>query len=97
MIETPKPKYTMTVIEEKLNALPTHAQQEAMDFIEFLSAKYRQEKNGNLNRSSDFAGAETPNVWDAFEKITKTIPESELAKLPTDGSLNHDKYLYGGK
>jgi hypothetical protein len=27
--------------------------------------------------------------------IPKDIPESELEKLPSDGAVNHDHYLYG--
>ncbi len=27
--------------------------------------------------------------------IPKDVPESELEKLPSDGAVNHDHYLYG--
>ncbi|MDN5942077.1 MAG: hypothetical protein L0H94_09370 [Nitrospira sp.] len=34
-------------------------------------------------------------VWEELLRITQTIPESDLHKLPTDMSVNHDHYLYG--
>jgi hypothetical protein len=27
--------------------------------------------------------------------LTKDVPDKELAKLPRDGSANHDHYIYG--
>ena len=35
-------------------------------------------------------------VWEELLHIARTIPEADLHKLPTDISVNHDHYLYGG-
>lgn len=34
-------------------------------------------------------------VWEAFEEIMQDVPEQELKKLPKDGALEHDHYIYG--
>jgi Arc/MetJ-type ribon-helix-helix transcriptional regulator len=34
-------------------------------------------------------------IWEVFAEITASIPEEEWAKLPTDGSEQHDHYIYG--
>jgi hypothetical protein len=36
-------------------------------------------------------------IWDQFVQILGTIPDDELAKLPTDGADNHDFYIYGAR
>lgn len=36
-------------------------------------------------------------IWDQFAEIIGTIPDDELAKLPTDGADNHDYYIYGAR
>ena len=42
------------------------------------------------------AEAEPPKpIWEVFEEIAATIPDEEWAKLPTDGSEQHDHYIYG--
>jgi len=37
----------------------------------------------------------TKPIWQIFEEIISEVPKEELKKLPTDGSTNHDHYLYG--
>ena len=34
-------------------------------------------------------------IHEVISEMAAEIPEEELAKLPTDGASNHDKYLYG--
>jgi hypothetical protein len=36
-------------------------------------------------------------IWDQFIQILGTIPEDELAKLPTDGADRHDFFIYGAQ
>ena len=40
-------------------------------------------------------GQKSRPVWEELLRIARTIPESDLHKLPTDISVNHDHYLYG--
>ena len=35
------------------------------------------------------------SLFDAIEKISKSVPDSEWAKLPADGAANYKHYLYG--
>lgn len=35
------------------------------------------------------------SLWDMVKDWVENIPEDVLEKLPTDGSHNHDHYLYG--
>ena len=34
-------------------------------------------------------------IWEVVKEITDSIPEEEWEKLPKDGAMNHDHYLYG--
>lgn len=34
-------------------------------------------------------------IWEVADEIRKSVPETEWAKLPTDGAAQHDHYLYG--
>jgi predicted transcriptional regulator len=34
-------------------------------------------------------------IWERFEDTSLEIPDEELDRLPTDGSLQHDHYIYG--
>jgi putative addiction module CopG family antidote len=47
----------------------------------------------SLQDASAEAG-ETP-IWETIARLCATVPDEELAKLPTDLSVNIDHYLYG--
>ena len=34
-------------------------------------------------------------VWQMVLEIMQDVPEEEIDKLPTDGSVEHDHYIYG--
>lgn len=34
-------------------------------------------------------------IWELFEEASHNIPDEELDRLPTDGSYQHDHYIYG--
>jgi hypothetical protein len=36
-----------------------------------------------------------PTLLEDLLAIVRSIPEEEAAKLPRDGSMNHDHYIYG--
>lgn len=40
------------------------------------------------------AAAERP-IWEVIAEYVREIPEDELDRIPHDGSVNHDHYLYG--
>jgi hypothetical protein len=35
------------------------------------------------------------SLYDIVRNLVEEIPEDVLNRLPTDGSINHDHYLYG--
>lgn len=41
------------------------------------------------------AGYQSKPVWEAFDEIMKDVPKEEFKKLPIDGALEHDHYIYG--
>jgi hypothetical protein len=34
-------------------------------------------------------------IWEIALELANSIPEEDVKKLPRDGSINHDHYLYG--
>ena len=34
-------------------------------------------------------------IWEVIDEIMKDVPDEVLEKLPRDGSINHDHYIYG--
>jgi hypothetical protein len=66
-------------IFEKVKALPPERQDEVLRFVEGLTT-------------------ETPSVrpiWEEIREIVKDVPDEVWERLPSDGSLNVDHYLYG--
>ena len=71
-------------IFEKVSALPQSKQAEVLEFVEHLAA---QEQTS--------APRQERPIWEVIAEISSEVPEEEWAKLPSDGSLNVDHYLYG--
>ena len=38
---------------------------------------------------------QTKHIWEVAEELFGAIPDEELARLPIDGSAQHDHYIYG--
>jgi hypothetical protein len=34
-------------------------------------------------------------IWEMVEELLKDIPDEDIARMPTDGSEQHDHYIYG--
>ena len=68
-------------IFEKVSVLPLGEQEEVLEFVEekLVSAQKRDSRP----------------IWEVITEISSQVSEEEWAKLPTDGSINHDHYLYG--
>lgn len=68
-------------IFEKIKGLPVGDQKEILQIVEQkLSAS--QERNARP-------------IWELIAEMSAEIPDEIWAELPTDGSINHDHYLYG--
>ena len=41
------------------------------------------------------ASSERKPIWEIALELANSIPEEDVKKMPTDGSINHNHYLYG--
>lgn len=46
-------------------------------------------------KADDSFDHDHPPIHEVFAEIVADVPPKELAKLPTDGAAEHDRYLYG--
>lgn len=67
-------------IYEKVQILPAEEQMEVLGIVED-KISFAQKKD-------------TRPIWEVITEISQ-VSEEEWAKLPADGSVNHDHYLYG--
>ena len=68
-------------IFEKVKNLPLDEQREVLELVERKAAAAQK-------------GDSRP-IWEVAIEISESIPLEEWEKLPSDGSVNHDHYLYG--
>lgn len=68
-------------IFEKVKNLPLKQQE---DVLEMIESKFSNTASGNSRP-----------IWEVIAEISSEIPDEEWEKLPSDGSVNHDHYLYG--
>ncbi len=68
-------------IFEKVKVLPLNEQKEVLKIVE--------------KKVSAFQKEDTRPIWEVIADISSEIPDEEWEKLPSDGSVNHDHYLYG--
>lgn len=67
-------------IVERLRALDSEEQKRVLDFVEGIERQKSQPAK---------------TLWDAIQGIVKDVPDEVWDRLPTDGSEQHDHYLYG--
>lgn len=68
-------------IYKKVKTLPLEKQEEILEFIE--------EKISSTEKK------DARPIWEVAKEISESVPLEEWEKLPSDGSINHDHYLYG--
>jgi Protein of unknown function (DUF2281) len=73
---------TIEQIVEKLQHLAPEQQQQMLDFVEFLVQKHSPQPPPKT-------------IWEKIRERTARIPPEEWEHMPTDGSCEHDHYLYG--
>ena len=78
----PTQENTIDRILTLLQQLAPEQQQYVLDFVEFLVQKH----NSKTPKS---------DLWDILDRAAANIPQEERALMPTDGSYQHDHYLYG--
>lgn len=64
----------------KLEQLSPERQQQVLDFVEFLAQKNQPPKK---------------TIWEKIDEEMAKVPDEVWEKVPTDGSYQHDHYLYG--
>ena len=68
-------------IYEKVKVLPLDKQEEVLEFVkEKLAFAVKKDSRP---------------IWEVAREISESVPLEEWEKLPSDGSINHDHYLYG--
>ncbi len=72
-------------ILEKIQALPDEKQREVLALVEGM---LRQEREGRPRKSGR-------PIWEIIEEISSQAPPGTWDSVPSDGSVNHDHYLYG--
>jgi hypothetical protein len=72
-------------ILEKIQALPDKKQQEVLALVDQMLLKERQPETRKNGRP----------IWEIIEEIASEAPPGTWDDVPTDGSVNHDHYLYG--
>jgi hypothetical protein len=71
-------------ILEKLQALPEKKQEEVLALVEQMLKEGQPQTRENVRP-----------IWEIFEEIASAAPPGTWDDVPTDGSVNHDHYLYG--
>jgi hypothetical protein len=72
---------------QRLRVLPEAQQAEVLKFVESLVGRETEPSNGQYEGRLA--------IWDRIEEIMSDVPEEVLARIPADGSINVDHYLYG--
>ena len=72
-------------ILEKIQALPGKKQQEVLALVDEM-----------LKENQDLRSRENVRpILEIIEEISREAPPGTWDDVPTDGSVNHDHYLYG--
>ncbi len=69
---------------ESIRVLPEEKQKQVLDYVKKIG-----------ENQDDSQKPERKKIWEKIDEIVKDIPEETFSGMPTDGSLNHDYYLYG--
>ena len=72
---------------EKVQALPSDKQQEAIRYLDSLANEGDSESNGT--------GVDRRPIWEVVNEINAELPADTWDTVPADGSINLDHYLYG--
>ncbi|MCY7277038.1 MAG: hypothetical protein LH702_25750 [Phormidesmis sp. CAN_BIN44] len=69
-------------INAYLKLLPKEQQKEVLEFVHALVQKTQPEE-------------QKQTIWEKMHELAAKVPDEVWAKVPTDGSYQHDHYLYG--
>lgn len=86
----------MSAKEQLLNEIknaPDAMVEEILDFCLFLKQRQQTKPQESAAPTSQTSGI--LDLLKQVEAIQSQVPAEEWDKLPHDGSINHDHYLYG--
>jgi Protein of unknown function (DUF2281) len=72
----------LETIQSTVQTLSTERQQQVLDFVEFLA-----------QQNSPQPPQQT--IWEKIDETMAKLPDEVWDDSPTDGSYQHDRYLYG--
>ena len=72
-------------ILEKIQALPDNKQQEVLTLVDEMLKEEQEQRPRRDVRP----------IWEMIQGISREAPPGTWDDVPTDGSVNHDHYLYG--
>jgi hypothetical protein len=72
-------------ILEKIQGLPAEKQEEVLALVDKMLREQQQPRPRKNVRP----------IWEIIEEISSQAPAGTWDDVPTDGSVNHDHYLYG--
>jgi hypothetical protein len=82
--------------------MATGVEQQILKLVKSLSSdqqkdvlRYVEGKIAFEQRRQEAYKADPRSIWEIIEEISSQIPMDEWEKLPSDGAVNHDHYLYG--
>jgi hypothetical protein len=87
---TPAVQPTTSTVERitaLLAQLPLAQQQQVLDFVEFLV--HQNSSHQDLPQTA------AQSIWEAIDDRLSAVPDAAWENVPTDGSYQHDHYLYG--
>jgi ssDNA-specific exonuclease RecJ len=79
-------------LSRELEQAPDSLVEEILDFCLFLKQRQQDKTNHQATETK------TNGILDLLERVKEIqaqVPTEEWDKLPHDGSINHDHYLYG--
>jgi hypothetical protein len=85
----------MTVREQlsqELEQVPDSLVEVILDFCLFLK---QQQQARAVTRTTSSQASSILDLLERVKEIQSQVPQEEWDKLPHDGSINHDHYLYG--
>lgn len=79
---------TPNIFQEVVNTVRDLNERQQREVLEYA-------KKISENKMEKVEKPEKKKIWEQIEEIMQTLPKDAFEDYPTDGSLNHDHYLYG--
>lgn len=78
----------MTVKEKLMEEIEQISESLLTKTLDYLLLAKKQNSQNTFVETSN-------SIWNLAQEFIKDLPEEEINKIPTDGALQHDHYIYG--